>query len=80
MQDSDKLQEILITCSLVKTDGEVVSHAGTFLRQKLGSGFVTIRYYDPIENHFFERGGHRIKYQEFFDRYDLIIVNALKGR
>jgi hypothetical protein len=41
---------------------------------------VLIKYYDPNENHFFERGGHRIDYQGFFKRFEIITVYALQGR
>jgi hypothetical protein len=65
----------------VWSNREVLSHAGTFLRQEHSNGeFKTIKYYDPNENHFFERGGHPINYQKLFGRYKIITILALKGR
>jgi hypothetical protein len=59
----------------------VVGHAGTFLRQENSEGeLLKIKYYDPNENHFFERGGHKIDYQKLFDRYIIITVCYLHGR
>lgn len=79
MKNSDKFREILILCSLVETDGSVVSHAGTFLRQQSGTGFVTIKFYDPLENDFYERGGKRLDYHKQFSRFDRIKVHTLQG-
>jgi hypothetical protein len=44
------------------------------------TGFVTIKYYDPNENHFFERGDHKIDYRKLFERFEIISVYALHGR
>ena len=44
------------------------------------NGKVRIKYYDPNENHFFEKGDHPIDYQRLFSRYGIITVLALKGR
>ena len=71
--------EVLVLCTCF-LNYEVVSHAGTFLRQESSNGKVLIKYYDPNENHFFERGGHRIDYQDFFKRFEIITVYALQGR
>ena len=77
---SNTYREIIVTCSLVQPDGSIVSHAGTLLREQRGSGFVTIRYYDPIENHFYERGGQPLDYPGIFGRFQHIMVHALQGR
>ena len=41
---------------------------------------MLIKYYDPNENHFFERGDHKIDYKKLFSRFELITIYALKGR
>ena len=41
---------------------------------------MLIKYYDPYESHFFERGDHTIDYRDLFKRFGLITVYALKGR
>ena len=71
--------EILILCSCF-LNFEVVSHAGTFLRQVDAKGQVSVKYYDPNENHFFEKGDHRLDYKDQFSRFELITIYALDGR
>ena len=71
--------EILILCSCF-LNFEVVSHAGTFLRQVDAKGQVSVKYYDPNENHFFEKGDHRLDYKDLFSRFELITIYALDGR
>jgi hypothetical protein len=75
----NKYREIVVSCSCF-VDGEVLSHAGTFLRQDFANGKVSIKYYDPNENHFFEKGDYPINYERLFKRYGLITVLALRGR
>ena len=41
---------------------------------------MLIKYYDPNENHFFERGDYKIDYKKLFSRFELITIYALKGR
>jgi hypothetical protein len=77
--ENKKYREIVVSCSCF-VDGEVLSHAGTFLRQETANGKVTIKYYDPNENHFFEKGDYPINYERLFKRYGLITVLALRGR
>jgi len=68
----------MCTCHL---NMEVVAHAGTFLRQENSDGdLILLKYYDPNENHFFERGDYPIDYKKLFDRFSLITVHALDGR
>jgi len=74
-----KYREIVVSCSCF-VDGEVLSHAGTFLRQDYANGKVSIKYYDPNENHFFEKGDYPIDYERLFKRYGIITVLALRGR
>ena len=76
---NNTFREVLVLCTCI-LNYKVVSHAGTFLRQEDKKGKVLIKYYDPNENHFFERGGHRIDYQGFFKRFEIITVYALQGR
>ena len=57
-----------------------VSHTGTFLRQELANGKVKIIYYDPNENHMFEKGDHWLDYKKIFGRFQLITIYELKGR
>ena len=76
---NNTFREVLVLCTCF-LNHQVVSHAGTFLRQEDKKGKVLIKYYDPNENHFFERGGHRIDYQDFFKRFEIITVYALQGR
>jgi hypothetical protein len=77
--EKNKYREIVVSCSCF-VDGEVLSHAGTFLRQEFANGKVSIKCYDPNENHFFEKGDYPINYERLFKRYGLITVLALKGR
>ena len=58
----EAFNQILMISSYVE-NGVVVSHAGTFLRQVESKGKVSIKFYDPNENHLFERGGHKIDYK-----------------
>jgi hypothetical protein len=59
----------------------VIGHAGTFLRQETREGeLALLKYYDPNENHFFEKGDHKIDYKKSFDRYSVITLHTLKGR
>jgi hypothetical protein len=44
------------------------------------NGKVRIKYYDPNENHFFDKVDHPIDYQRLFSRYGIITVLALRGR
>jgi len=77
---SRKFREILIICNCY-LNMEVVAHAGTFLRQENSDGdLILLKYYDPNENHFFERGDYPIDYKKLFDRFSLITVHALDGR
>ena len=76
---NNTFREVLVLCTCI-LNYQVVSHAGTFLRQEDKKGKVLIKYYDPNENHFFERGGHRIDYRKLFSRFELITIYALKGR
>jgi hypothetical protein len=56
----------------------VIGHAGTFLRQETPEGELSLlKYYDPNENHFFEKGDHKIDYKKSFDRYSVITVHIL---
>jgi hypothetical protein len=71
--------ELLVMMSLI-IDQKPVQHSGTFIRQETSDGKVSIKYYDPNENHFFERGDHRIDYHKIFSRFELILVHILKGR
>ena len=41
---------------------------------------MLIKYYDPNENHFFEKRDHKIDYKKLFSRFELITIYALKGR
>jgi hypothetical protein len=50
------------------------------LSQDFANGKVSIKYYDPNENHFFEKGDYPINYERLFKRYGLITVLALRGR
>ena len=60
---------------------EVIGHAGTFLRQETPEGELSLlKYYDPNENHFFEKGDHKIDYKKSFDRYSVITAHILQGR
>ena len=68
-----------MTCSCFFNE-DVASHAGTFLRQELANGKVKVIYYDPYENHMFERGDHRIDYKKIFSRFELVSVYYFKGR
>lgn len=79
LKTSDNYREILIICSCF-LDGEVVAHAGTFLRQEYSSGAFSIKYYDPNENHLYEKGDHKIDYPRLFSRFGLITVYSLQGR
>lgn len=77
--ENNKYREIVVSCSCF-VDGEVLSHAGTFLKQETSNGKISIKYYDPNENHFFEKGDYPINYERLFKRYGLITVLALRGR
>ena len=76
---TETYREILVTCSCLFNE-DVASHAGTFLRQELANGKVKVIYYDPYENHMFERGDHRIDYKKIFSRFELVSVYCIKGR
>ena len=77
MIQTNRYTEIIVCCSCV-ANREVLSHAGTFLRQEHSNGELkTIKYYDPNENHFFERGDYPINYQILFGRYKIITILAL---
>ena len=79
MIESNEHKQIVVTCSKW-VNREVLSHAGTFLRQEHSNGdFKLLKYYDPNENHFFERGGHPINYQTF-GKYEVVTILALKAR
>jgi hypothetical protein len=80
LETSNSYREIMILCTQIQDHIKIVSHAGTFLRQESATGFVTIKYYDPNENNFFERGDHKIDYRKLFERFEIISVYALHGR
>ena len=80
MIQTNRYKEIIVCCSCV-ANREVLSHAGTFLRQEHSNGELKIlKYYDPNENHFFERGDYPINYQKLFGRFKIITILALKPR
>ena len=77
---TNKYMQVLVLCNQ-HFDKEVVGHAGTFLRQENSEGeLLMIKYYDPNENQFFEKGEYPIDYKKLFDRYSLITVYYLHGR
>jgi hypothetical protein len=80
LETSSTHREIMVLCTQIQDGNRIVSHAGTFLRQESATGFVTIKYYDPNENHFFERGDYKIDYKKLFLRFESITVYALHGR
>ncbi len=59
--------------------GEIVSHAGTFLRQ-IENNHVVVRYYDPNRSELLGKGGKTIDYEELFKHFEIISVYALEGR
>ena len=69
----NKLREIVVSCTW-RIHKEVLSHAGTFLRQETADGKVSIKY------HFYEKGDHPLNYKKLFSKYRIINVLALKGR
>jgi len=80
MIQTNRYKEIIVCCSCV-ANREVLSHCGTFLRQEHSNGELKIlKYYDPNENHFFERGDYPINYQKLFGRFKIITILALKPR
>ena len=40
---------------------------------------VSIKFFDPNANHFYERGDHTIDYKSLFARFELITVFSLDG-
>jgi hypothetical protein len=74
--NENKYREILVMMSCV-VDLKPVSHSGTFFCQETSDGKVYLKYYDPYENHLFEKGGHKIDYKKLFSRFELITVHAL---
>ena len=80
LETSKTHKEIMVLCTQIQDGNRIVSHAGTFLRQESATGFVTIKYYDPNENHFFERGDYKIDYKRLFERFEIVTVYALHGR
>jgi hypothetical protein len=80
LETSNTYIQIMILCTQIQDHSKIFSHAGTFLRQESATGFVTIKYYDPNENHFFERGDHKIDFKKLFKRFETISVYALHGR
>ena len=80
MIETNTYREIVVSCTCF-VGKKVLSHAGTFLRQENSKGELSaLKFYDPNENHFFERGEHSIDYRRLFSRYGLITVLALRGR
>jgi hypothetical protein len=37
-------------------------------------------FYDPYENHMYEKGGHKIDFKRIFSRFEVITICILKDR
>ena len=79
LRDGNEYTELLVTCSCF-VNQEIASHAGTFLRQERADGKVRIMFYDPNENHMFEKNDHPINYQKIFSKYECATFYVLKKR